>query len=57
MPSKLQPLMNATTALLRDPRTYLRILYLLIAFPLGTAYFVIIVTGISVGFATAFEPV
>ena len=53
MSPKLQPLMNATTAMLRDPRTYLRILYLLIAFPLGTAYFVIIVTGISVGFTSA----
>ncbi len=53
MQPKLRLLMNATTAMLRDSRTYLRILYLLLAFPLGTVYFVVILTGISVGFATA----
>ncbi|HAL48267.1 MAG TPA: hypothetical protein DCP37_10990 [Dehalococcoidia bacterium] len=31
------------------PQSYVNILYLLLAFPLGTAYFVLLVTGISVG--------
>jgi two-component system, OmpR family, phosphate regulon sensor histidine kinase PhoR len=34
---------------LRDGRTYLRILYLLLAFPLALTYFILIVTGLSVG--------
>ena len=33
-----------------DPRSYLNIFYLLLSFPLGIAYFVFLVTGISVGF-------
>lgn len=33
-----------------DPQSYLNILYLLLAFPLGTAYFVFLVTGLSLGF-------
>ncbi len=32
-----------------EPQSYLNIFYLLLAFPLGTAYFVFFVTGISVG--------
>ena len=32
-----------------DPQSYLNIVYLLLAFPLGIAYFVFLVTGISVG--------
>jgi len=32
-----------------DPQSYLNIFYLLLAFPLGIAYFVFLVTGISVG--------
>ena len=36
-------------AILRDHRTYLRIVYLLLAFPLGTAYFILIVTGLATG--------
>ena len=32
------------------PQTYLNILYLLLSFPLGIAYFVFLVTGLSVGF-------
>ena len=32
------------------PQTYINILYLLISFPLGIAYFVFLVTGLSVGF-------
>jgi len=36
-----------------DSRTYLRILYLLLAFPLGTLYFTVIVTGLSVGVGLA----
>ncbi|MCP4237525.1 MAG: histidine kinase [Aestuariibacter sp.] len=36
-------------AVLRDKQTYLNIIYLLLAFPLGIAYFVISITGLSVG--------
>ncbi len=32
-----------------EPQSYLNIFYLLLAFPLGIAYFVFLVTGISVG--------
>ncbi len=39
--------------MLRDGRTYLRILYLLLAFPLGTTYFILLVTLVSVGVSTA----
>jgi hypothetical protein len=38
---------------LRSSRTYLRIAYLLIAFPLATAYFVVIVTGLTTGLGLA----
>ena len=34
------------------PQTYLNTLYLLLAFPLGIAYFVVLVTGLSVGVGT-----
>ena len=33
-----------------DPQSYLNIIYLLLGLPLGIAYFVFLVTGISVGF-------
>ena len=33
-----------------DPQSYRNVLYLLLAFPLGTFYFVFLVTGISLGF-------
>ena len=33
-----------------DPQSYINILYLFLSFPLGIAYFVFLVTGISVGF-------
>jgi len=33
-----------------DPQSYLNIIYLLLAFPLGIFYFVFLVTGLSVGF-------
>jgi len=36
-------------AILFDHRTYTRIVYLLLAFPLGTAYFVLLVTGLATG--------
>jgi two-component system phosphate regulon sensor histidine kinase PhoR len=36
-----------------DSRAYLRILYLLLAFPLGILYFTVIVTGLSVGLGLA----
>ena len=38
---------------IRSGRTYLRIAYLLIAFPLATAYFVVIVTGLTTGLGLA----
>ena len=37
-------------AVLREKQTYWNITYLLLAFPLGIAYFVLSVTGLSVGF-------
>lgn len=36
-------------AVLRQKQTYLNLIYLLLAFPLGIAYFVVSVTGLSVG--------
>ena len=33
-----------------DPQSYINIIYLLLAFPLGTFYFVFLVTGLSLGF-------
>jgi hypothetical protein len=33
-----------------DPQSYLNIVYLLVAFPLGTFYFVFLITGLSLGF-------
>ena len=36
-----------------EPQSYLNILYLLLSFPLGIAYFVFLVTGISLGFGLA----
>jgi two-component system phosphate regulon sensor histidine kinase PhoR len=44
---------DAAVELMRDGRTYLRVLYLLLAFPLGTLYFIVIVVGLSVGFGLA----
>ena len=38
---------------LRRPQTWLNLLYLLAAFPLGLAYFVVLVVGLSVGAALA----
>jgi two-component system phosphate regulon sensor histidine kinase PhoR len=39
--------------MLQDDRMYRRILYLFLAFPLGITYFVVIITGLSVGFGLA----
>jgi two-component system, OmpR family, phosphate regulon sensor histidine kinase PhoR len=36
----------------RQKQTYLNLLYLLSAFPLGITYFVLLITGISLGFGT-----
>src|ERR1051326_2452434 len=36
----------------RQGQTYLNLLYLLSAFPLGMVYFILLVTGISVGLGT-----
>jgi signal transduction histidine kinase len=44
---------NAARLMVQDSRTYLRILYLFLAFPLGVAYFVFLATGLSVGFSLA----
>jgi two-component system, OmpR family, phosphate regulon sensor histidine kinase PhoR len=44
---------DAAWRLVQDGRTYLRIFYLLLAFPLGILYFVVIVTGLSVGVGLA----
>ena len=39
--------------LLRSKQTYLRMAYLLLAFPLGTLYFVVLATGLSAGLGLA----
>jgi two-component system, OmpR family, phosphate regulon sensor histidine kinase PhoR len=44
---------DAARELMQDRRTYLRILYLMLAFPLGLMYFIVLVTGLSVGLSTA----
>ena len=44
---------DAALRTLRDGRTYLRIAYLLLAFPLALTYFIVIVTGVSVGLGLA----
>lgn len=46
-------MINAAWSLATDRRTYLRISYLLLAFPLGTLYFVVIITGLSTGVGLA----
>jgi signal transduction histidine kinase len=53
IPPKLRPVFDAAWRLVRDGRTYLRIFYLVLAFPLGTLYFVVIVTGLSTGVGLA----
>src|ERR1700681_1799611 len=50
---KLRPVFNATRQMVQDRRTYLRISYLLLAFPLGTLYFVVLAVGLSVGLGLA----
>src|SRR4029077_11094807 len=45
--------MVAARGLVTEPRPYLRILFLFLAFPLGTLYFTVIVTGLSVGIGLA----
>src|ERR1700704_1596442 len=49
IPPKLPPVLDAAWRLARDRRAYLRIAYLLLAFPLGTLYFVVIITGLATG--------
>src|SRR5215472_10093503 len=39
-------------AVARQKQTYLNLLYLLAAFPLGMLYFVVLITGLSVGIGT-----
>lgn len=53
IPPKLRPVFSAAWRLVGDSRTYLRISYLLLALPLGTLYFVVIVTGLSAGVGLA----
>jgi len=43
--SLVQPIGPVEWRLARDRQTFLRIAYLLLAFPLGTLYFVVIITG------------
>lgn len=43
-------------AMFTDPRTWLTLLYMLVMMPLGTAYFTIAVTGLSVSLALIFAP-
>lgn len=50
---KLPIMTEAALSLLRDRQTYLRIVYLLLALPLALTYFVLLVTGISVGIGLA----
>lgn len=44
---------EAVLRLLTDRWTYLRIVYLLLAFPLGVLYFTLLITGVSVGVSLA----
>ena len=53
--------MNETTDIVKQffgvvarEETYLNIIYLLLAFPLGTAYFIFLVTGLSLGLSLPF---
>jgi two-component system phosphate regulon sensor histidine kinase PhoR len=45
---------EAALRILREGRTYARILYLLLAFPLGLTYFILIIVGLSVGIGMSF---
>ena len=45
-----QSLLNDYFKVVASGQTYLNLIYLLLAFPLGTVYFVLLVTGISLGF-------
>jgi len=42
--------MNGLFGVVTNPQSYMNIVYLLLAFPLGTFYFVFLVTGLSLGF-------
>jgi two-component system phosphate regulon sensor histidine kinase PhoR len=46
-------MLNNAFGLMTSRQTYLRMAYLLLAFPLGTLYFIVIVTGLATGFGTA----
>jgi two-component system phosphate regulon sensor histidine kinase PhoR len=52
-PPKLPAVIDSAMGLMRDPRTYIRLVYLVLAFPLGVIYFVVIVTGVSAGMSLA----
>lgn len=51
-PYDSQSLIRKTLGVFVWPQIYLNALYLLLAFPLGIAYFVVLVTGFSVGVGT-----
>ena len=51
-PYRSTNLIKKTLGVFLWPQTYLNIFYLLLAFPLGVAYFVVLVTGFSVGVGT-----
>jgi hypothetical protein len=46
-------MLKRSLELMTARQTYLRMAYLLLAFPLGTLYFIVITTGLSVGFGLA----
>jgi signal transduction histidine kinase len=46
-------MLNKALELMSAKQTYLRMAYLLLAFPLGTMYFIVISTGLSTGFSLA----
>ncbi len=43
------PVLDRVFGVLVDGRSYLNVLYLMLAFPLGIAYFVFLITGLSLG--------
>src|ERR1700675_813008 len=50
---RLRSMLNKALELMTGKQTYLRIAYLMLAFPLGTLYFIVIVTGPTTGLGTA----
>jgi two-component system phosphate regulon sensor histidine kinase PhoR len=46
--------LDAARDLMQDQRTYLRIFYLMLTFPLGLIYFIVIIVGLSLGLGLIF---